>query len=662
MVQNSATPMTRADDEFRPRLGRIRAGGGRASKRYLGKLYAAVEKATPGAFAKRSPSKFTGARIGRGAGLGAALAMRGHPFAKFRSRRVAVKIRSVRLGNAGIGKARAHLNYIQRDGADKDGTPGRLYGPERDGVDGTAFLEEGKDDRHQFRIIVSPEEAGDLEGLNRFTRDLMATAEKDLGTKLTWVAVNHHDTDHPHVHIVLRGRADDGKDLVIARSYITHGFRRRAEELATLELGPRRDLDIARSRYTEIEREAFTGLDRELLRRTGACPIVLDPPKTPFDRFETKLLAGRLQTLQKMALAHREPDGWRLAPDMESRLREAGRRGDIIRSMGTELGERLAPHRVRDFVGDKTTGRLVGRLAGMGAADEAHDRRYLAIEGADGNQWHVVIEMPPSAAPPNGAVVEVRRADAAPRKSDLTIVAIAERHGGIYSYEFHTAADPSATSDYVLAHKRRLEALRRAGITERAADGAWRIPKDFLERAAAHEADRSVARVRVLSWVALEQLPSAAAVTILDDALERRTAIERVPHGFGAELEHALAARRRWLLAQGIGREGEGGFAIDRDRLHSLSRGSIEDAAGHLARDLGKGHAPALIGGRIEGVYRRPIDLPAGRFALIERAKEFTLVPWREVLEQRRGLEVSGVVRQSGINWSFGKNRGGPAL
>ncbi|MEQ1931687.1 MAG: relaxase/mobilization nuclease domain-containing protein, partial [Parvularculaceae bacterium] len=291
--------MADADDEFRPRLGRIRAGGGRAAKRYVGKLYAAIEKATPGAFTKRAASNFTGARIGRGAGLGAALAMRGHPFAKFRSRRVAVKVRSVRLGKAGLGKARAHLNYIQRDGAEKDGTPGRLYGPERDGVEGTAFLEEGKDDRHQFRMIVSPEEASDLEDLNRFTRDLMATAEKDLGTRLDWVAVNHHDTDHPHVHIVLRGRADDAKDLVIARSYITHGFRRRAEELATLELGPRRDLDIARSRYAEVEREAFSGLDRELLRRAAAGPVRLEPPKTPFDRFETKLLAARLQTLQK---------------------------------------------------------------------------------------------------------------------------------------------------------------------------------------------------------------------------------------------------------------------------------------------------------------------------------------------------------------------------
>ena len=120
-----------ADDEFIPRPGRIRSGGGRGARRYLGKLYAAIEKARPGAFAKRA-GRFTGSRIGRGAGIGSAFAYGRHPFSSFRSRRVAVKIRSVRLGGNGLAKARAHLRYIQRDGAEKDGAPGKLYGPDRD--------------------------------------------------------------------------------------------------------------------------------------------------------------------------------------------------------------------------------------------------------------------------------------------------------------------------------------------------------------------------------------------------------------------------------------------------------------------------------------------------------------------------------------------------
>lgn len=650
--------MAEADDEFRPRLGRMRAAGGRASKRYLGKLYAAIEKAKPGAFAKRSGGGFTGARLGRGAGLGAASAMRGHPFAKFRSRRVAVKIRSVRLGAHGLPKARAHLKYIQRDGAAGDRGPSALYGPAQDHVHGGDFLEDGKDDRHHFRIILSPEDAGDLQSLTQFTRDVMSAAEKDLGTSLDWVAVNHFHTDHPHVHIVLRGRSDDGRDLIIARSYISHGFRRRAEELATLELGPRRDLDIARARAAEVEREAFTGLDRDLLRRAVAGPIHLDPPQTPYDQFEAKLLASRLQTLQKMALARRESDGWRLAPDLEDRLRAAGRRGDVIRSMSAALGDKLAPHVVRDFSAEKTVHRIIGRVAGMGAADDSHERRFLAVEGADAHQWRVPIGLSPGAAPATGAVVEVTRGAPAPRKADVTIAAIAERHDGVYSDDRHAAADPAASSAFRLAHKRRLEALRRAVIVERMDDGSWRIPGEFLERTAAHEADRAPARIRVLSWVALDQVSGASAETFLDDMLEKRMDLERVPHGFGAELENALAARRRWLLARGLGREGDDGFVIDRNPLRVLARGAIEDAASRLSRDLGKPVAPARIGDRIEGIYRRPIDTAQGRFALIERAKEFTLVPWRDALETRRGLAMTGIVRANGIAWTFDKARG----
>lgn len=650
--------MKRDDEEFRPRFGRMRAAGGRASKRYVVKLYAAVEKMQPAAFAKKSGGRFTGARLGRGAGLGASAAMRQSAFAKFRMRRVAVKIRSVRLGGAGLAKARAHLSYIQRDGASRGEGRGELYGPDRAAVDGKEFLEEGSGDRHQFRIILSPEDGNELQDLTQFTRDVMAAAEKDLETRLDWVAVNHFHTDHPHVHIVLRGRCDDGADLVIARSYITHGFRRRAEELATLELGPRRELDIARARAAEVSREAFTSLDRELLKRAAVGPIRFGSSKTAYDRFEAKLLKDRLQTLQSMALADRTRDGWRLAGDLEVRLRVAGRRGDIIRSMGAELGESLAPQRVRDFAAEKSVSRIVGRVAGIGAADDSHEQRFLAIEGADGLQWCAPIDVVPGATPPVGAIVEITRAGAAPRAVDRTIAAIAERHGGVYADALHAAADPSASADYRLAHKRRLEALRRLGLVERSTDGAWRIPEDFLERSAAHEGARAMARVRVLSWAALDQLPAVGAVTFLDDALERRAAIEHVPHGFGAELDHALAARRRWLLAQGIGSESDDGFAIDRDRLRLLARSSIEDAAERIAHELGKSHAPAQIGDRISGQFSRAVDLPAGRFAIIERSREFALVPWREVLEQRRGMEITGLVRATGIYWELGKTRG----
>jgi type IV secretory pathway VirD2 relaxase len=84
----------------------------------------------------------------------------------------------------------------------------------------------------------------DLKG---FARDLMSQVEKDLGTKLDWVGVDHWNTDNPHLHIILRGCADDAKDLVIARDYVSEGMRARAQDLVTQELGPRTDRDIRRN-------------------------------------------------------------------------------------------------------------------------------------------------------------------------------------------------------------------------------------------------------------------------------------------------------------------------------------------------------------------------------------------------------------------------------
>ena len=55
----------------------------------------------------------------------------------------------------------------------------------------------------------------------------MRQMEEDLGTKLDWVAADHFNTGHPHSHIVVRGRDDEGNDLVIVRDYISHGMRAR---------------------------------------------------------------------------------------------------------------------------------------------------------------------------------------------------------------------------------------------------------------------------------------------------------------------------------------------------------------------------------------------------------------------------------------------------
>src|SRR3546814_3203597 len=149
-----------------------------------------------------------------------------------------VSSRIVRFEKArGLGAARAHLSYMQRDGVTRDGERGQLYSAENDRADGKAFIERQVNDRHQFRFIVSPEDGEQNDDLKPLTRRLMEQMAQDLGTKLDWVAVNHFNTCHPHTHIVIRGRDEQGRALVIGREYLTKGLREGAAELVSRSEG-----------------------------------------------------------------------------------------------------------------------------------------------------------------------------------------------------------------------------------------------------------------------------------------------------------------------------------------------------------------------------------------------------------------------------------------
>jgi type IV secretory pathway VirD2 relaxase len=162
--------------------------------------------------------------------------------------------------------AGAHLRYLERDGVTQGGEKGCAYSHLENEADGRKFIERGREDRHQFRFIVAPEDATEMDDLRGFTRDLMRQTEKDLDTKLDWIAVDHHNTGHPHTHIIVRGVTDDGKILNIAGDYIAHGVRHRASELVTLELGHQSEIEVARKLASEVEAERLTRLDKERTR------------------------------------------------------------------------------------------------------------------------------------------------------------------------------------------------------------------------------------------------------------------------------------------------------------------------------------------------------------------------------------------------------------
>src|SRR3546814_18245584 len=153
----------------------------------------------------------------------------------------------------------------------------------------------------------------------------MTQMEEDLGTKLEWVAVDHYNTGHPHSHIILRGKDDQGQDLVIAREYITKGLRERAAELVTLDLGPRSDLEIENRLRNEVEQERLTSIDRRLLRDRDGEGLVWSTAK---DAFPQTLLAGRLQKLKQRGLSEEiRPGAWSLEGELEEKPKRMGKRG-----------------------------------------------------------------------------------------------------------------------------------------------------------------------------------------------------------------------------------------------------------------------------------------------------------------------------------------------
>lgn len=656
------------DEQFEPRPGRIRNQGGKRARTYLSMVLAATNLARGGAFSGAGRRGFSGSHTGRGAGVGRVLASRGGATA-YGQRRVIIKSRIVKLAGKGVAGAAAHLRYLQRDGTTREGEPGALYGRDSDTVDGKEFRERATGDRHQFRFIVSPEDGADYDDLKPLTRRLMARVEEDLGTKLDWVAVDHFNTGHPHTHIVVRGKDHLGADLVIARDYLTIGIRERAAELVDLDLGPRSIRDVERTLRAEVEQERLTSIDRSLLRGIGEDRVVEAHGPNAFDQ---ALRAGRLAKLGKLGLA--EPVGagrWRLAEGFDDTLRRMGERGDIIRTMQREFTraaiDRAAVDQVIYDPASENAATLVGRIIARGLADEHADRHYLIVDATDGRSHYVAIGRGETVEPlPTGAIVRIDPRRAEVRAVDRTVALVAAANGGRYDIDAHLHHDPTATQDFAETHVRRLESLRRAGAgVTRDPSGVWTIAPDHLERVAAHETvmlrDRPVA-VETLSTLPLDKLVDADAATWLDReaVADAPTAIRST--GFGHDVETAQARRRQWLIAQGFAEESSGVVTYRPDMLAALQRRELLRVAGQLSSELQLPFVEAAPGSRVDGLYRRPVDLASARFALVERSRDFTLVPWRPVLDRHVGKPVSGIMRDNGVNWSFGRGRQGPSI
>jgi len=677
-----------ADDEnrFRPKPGRIRsdARAGNTKSFFSQAKKIARQHSTTSSRSSPRPGKATTGKSGKasrstkGPGLQRG---RGAAFVRTRTlsggwrrsapgmRRVVVKARYVQ--NAGKnGKSAAHLRYIQRDGTSRDGERGQLYSATEDRADGDAFVERGKEDRHQFRFIVSPEDGADLTDLTAHTRDLMKQIEADLGTKLDWVAVNHYNTGHPHVHVIVRGKDDLGENLVINGDYLANGIRERASELTTLELGPATEIEQSRKLSAEIDQDRFTRIDRAMSEEADDRFLDLrHEPDEPRRQFNRTLRLRRLAKLEKMGLATEHAPGvWELGERMEPTLRAMGERGDIIRNMHKALkadGLERDPLTFQIHDGPPETP-IVGRVVDKYLSDELGENLTVMVDGIDGRTHHVASIDPARVEDARiGSIVEIGPADTAQRPSDRAIAAIAK--DGVYrpsrhleQAKFEGRVPGGDYEGYVDAHVRRLEALRRAGIIERIDADQWRIPEHFESQATAYDAGRNrQSGVRVLSVLDLEKQIGADGATWLDRSLVSPDASNLASAGFGQQAREAMDQRREHHIEQGDAtRARDGRVFYRRNLLATLREREVANVGAEMADRKGLPFRAATDGETVRGKFTGTVQLTSGKFAIVEQSHEFTLVPWRPVIDRQLGREVVGIVQGGAVSWQLGRQRG----
>lgn len=536
--------MSGDERDFRIRPGRIRDKRVPRQKSFIQQVLRAATKA----------GHIAGPASGnRATGYGRSTFGRGRTqFGRSRlfspSRRVVIKARVVRHHGRTFRSAplSAHAAYLKREGVTRDGERGVMFDATSDQADDNAFSERCKDDRHHFRFIVSPEDAGEMEDLRAFTRDLARQMESDLGTRLDWVAIDHWNTDNPHVHLLVRGVDETGADLVIAREYISRGLRSRAEDLVSVELGPRAEHEIRNALEKEVSAERWTSLDFEIRRTADETGYIdLRPEAGDASHAETRrLMIGRLQHLEKMGLAAAaSPGEWMVGLEAERRLRDLGLRGDIIKTMHRAFSERGQDRGISDYVidGGETGSPIIGRLVDKGLHDELTGEAYAVIDGTDGRAHHVRFRGIDAFehAPPPGGLVEVRRFGGTDDRRPTLVLALRS--------DLDLAAQIKAPGATWLDHR-----LVERDPMPLAMGGFGKEVRDAMEARAEHLAEEGLGRRQAQRVILQRDLLNTLRRRELDEAGAKLASETGLPYAKPEAGEHVTGIyRRRLSLSSG---------------------------------------------------------------------------------------------------------------
>lgn len=576
------------------------------------------------------------------------------------SRRVFIRVKVVMRTPNARASLKACVRYFGREGAGEDGARAVFFGPLEDRPDARAQVDLWADDRRHYRIVVNPEDGQELADVRSFARRMMKQIEVDTGTPLEWLAVAHYDTGRPHLHIILRGVRDDGRDLVFSRGYAAHGLRSRCEALTTEILGPRSDR-TASSR--DLTADRLTAMDDTLLRRQDDGWINLEG----LDSGERANAQRRLVHLERRGWATRDSQGlWTLPENLR----------DILRSVGEqEACEAAATRAIWGGFWGGQTHRLeslrvsegeviVGAYAGVQPL-KWHKKaaQLLVLETMDGRLGHVRLASLDRVMildrVPERALIELRGRPWRERASDRTIAQIAQLRNGVYSKADHLAVRPGDRPVFIERHLRRLEAMRREGAVEPRGDGRFAIPPDYVSRALAADQARhgpADVEVRVLDVRPLHLQTEARGVTWLDRVAG---GLEPDP-GLGSMADEArrlgqerAEARKGWGI-------GDGSKLTDKDML-ALWKMEIEAQFKRLGKDE-KLVVKAVEGQPFSGVYNDRVHMGGRTYAAVESRSVVTLAPWRAGLEACRGQGFTAVLQAGRVEFRFGERGRGLGL
>lgn len=592
--------------------------------------------------------------------------LRGNVFAgSAYGQRVIIKINPVKNKTRGVGAGAGsggmnlyhHMRYISRSGAGENEEKAVLFDKENEGLDGKEFHGLCKDDRHHFRMIISPENGHEIEDFRGYVRCVMKRVEEDLGTSLDWRGAVHYDTDDIHAHVVIRGKDERGEDLVIGRDYIATGIRARAQEIATELLGERSLEEIQKSMEREVDAMRVTSLDRFIEKQVSEENVIDVRRANNFGKsshFEG-LIKGRLRHLETAGFAVEHPPGvFTLKEDYKDALYAVATRNDVLKRLHGQFAPQELDGMAMYSIKAGEGAMIEGRVAGKGFTDEITDRKYITLHDMAGGLHYVPVgDLGRYDELEEGALIRVRPGDKSTGKADHNIKHIAKENDGIYDREAHMRfiikeQDYIAAEDrqgYLDAHLKRLDTLEQNGVVEGLGEGRYSVPDDIIVRGEEitkqineREKKRFYPRIDVLSAQPLEQLTASEKKTWLDKELYKQSINKPGLASYDDGVRSALQRRREWLVQKDLATiQSNGEFALRKSALNTLNKMEVERAGKIMAEKFEVELNRAKV--REEESYRYVgfVKLETGPWALV--SKEGADLQMAQLTELPEGLK-----------------------